>query len=75
MTKATSDHRGNPVPGPGRSDPRPARDLLDFHVRWPEFRPLALEVLARNSMSTAEHATLRALVDLADRVRDNDLMH
>jgi hypothetical protein len=74
MTVAAPQHHPDPATGQDRGDPPPARDLIDFHLRWREFRPLALQVLSRRGLSLAERDTLQALVDLADRVRDNDLL-
>lgn len=75
MTTGLPNLTDDPRPGPGRTDPLPARDLLDFHLRWPEFRPLVLDLLARDRLSPAERQTLRSLVDLADRVREDDLLN
>ena len=75
MTKPAFDLHRNSATGQERGDPVPARDLIDFHLRWREFRPLAVRILDRDSLTRAEAETLRALVDLADRVRDNDLLH
>jgi hypothetical protein len=75
MTKAAIDLHRNVATGQEYGDPAPARDLIDFHLRWREFRPYAIRVLDRDGLSAAETETLRALVDLADRVRDHDLLH
>jgi hypothetical protein len=72
MTRAVSEFH-QPAPGQERGDPVPARDLVDFHLRWREFRPFAVELLAREGLGGTEAATLRALIELADRVRENDL--
>jgi hypothetical protein len=73
MTRVASD-RSQPAPGSDRGDsPDPPRDLIDFHLRWREFRPYAEGLLTRSDMSPDEIVTVRALVDLADRVRDDDL--
>ncbi|ADZ68602.1 hypothetical protein [Polymorphum gilvum] len=53
--------------------PKPARDLIDFHLRWPEFRPLALALLDRPDTTAVEAETLRWLIALADRVGRDDL--
>jgi hypothetical protein len=74
MTQVPSELHRHPAPGQAGGDPAPARDLIDFHIRWREFRPFAQRVLARGDLAPREYETLRALVDLADRVRDHDLL-
>ena len=73
MTKAAIDLHRKSATGQECGNPAPARDLIDFHLRWPEFRPYAIDILGRPGLSDAEAETLRALIDLADRVRENDL--
>jgi hypothetical protein len=58
-----------PVP-----QPPPPRDLVDFYLRWPEFRAIAAHVAKRRCMSHAEREVLTWLVQLADRVGPRDLV-
>ena len=56
-----------------RDIPAPPRDLVDFHVRWREFRPLAESAAKNTCLRTEEISTLRWLILLADRVREQDI--
>jgi hypothetical protein len=51
----------------------PARDLIDFYCRWPEFRPHAMLLAGRSGLSPAERETVRWLMLLADRVSERDI--
>jgi hypothetical protein len=63
-----------PATGPVRGEgPAPVRDLVDFHLRWREFRPFAETLMGRPDLSAGEASTLRGLIELADRVGDDDL--
>ncbi len=49
------------------------RDVADFHLRWPAFRPIA-QTLGRNpALSEAESDTLAWMVELLDRIGPQDL--
>jgi hypothetical protein len=52
--------------------PEPARDLLDFHLRWHEFRPFALQIGERPDLGEVESETLGWLIALSDRVSGGD---
>ncbi len=56
-----------------RKLPRAPRDVLDFHLRWSEFRALACSVAERPDLSEPERAVVRWLTELADRVGPRDL--
>jgi hypothetical protein len=56
-----------------RRPPRPARDLADFHLRWSEFRPLAVEAKNSPEMSDPQRETLTWLIALSDRIGEGDL--
>jgi hypothetical protein len=58
---------------PARKLPRAPRDVLDFHLRWSEFRTLACSVAERSDLSEQERAVVRWLTELADRVGPRDL--
>jgi hypothetical protein len=49
------------------------RDLPDFHLRWPQFRPIALAAMQRAVLPDAEREVIRWLVLMADRIGKNDL--
>jgi hypothetical protein len=53
--------------------PAEPRDLADFHLRWPEFRPLAAATVERSELSRCEREVVRWLIRLADRVGHQDL--
>lgn len=55
------------------AQPKPARDLPDFHLRWKDFRPAATKMLGDLEVNTTEASTLQWLIALADRVGENDL--
>lgn len=52
---------------------RPVRDVADFHLRWPEFRPTVLGLAADGQLTPEEREALIWLVRLADRVGGHDL--
>jgi hypothetical protein len=54
--------------------PLPPRDLIDFHLRWPEFRTVAERVTERGCMSHPEREVIAWLLQLADRVGPRDLV-
>ena len=51
-----------------RKDPTPPRDLVDFHLRWAEFRPVIVELQGKDGLSAAQATTLGWLIALSDRV-------
>ena len=53
--------------------PIPARDLADFHLRWPEFRPFASKLSARENTAEVERETIFWLMELADRIGIADI--
>ncbi len=53
--------------------PAPPRDLVDFHLRWQEFRPLMMALQAREELSPEEAATLGWLIALSDRISAHDI--
>ncbi|MEM6761389.1 MAG: hypothetical protein AAF615_00800 [Pseudomonadota bacterium] len=61
--------------GAGGADrpPEPPRDLVDFHLRWAEFRPLADSAMSNRTLSREERETIKWLVILADRVSARDI--
>lgn len=48
------------------------RDLADFHLRWHEFRPLAVLAASQPGLSADQHTILSWLVLLADRIGPGD---
>lgn len=63
-----------PIPtGKAQKLPIAPRDLVDFHLRWAEFRPLMLRLQARGALSPDEASTLAWLIALSDRVGAQDI--
>lgn len=52
----------------------PPRDLADFHLRWPEFRPLVVAIAERQDLSGPEREVVRWLLRLGDKVGPQDLV-
>lgn len=86
MVKGTSDSGKRrdavlqrPVPDsdraalPARSAPKAPRDLVDFHLRWAEFRPLMVGLQGKDGVSQAQADTLGWLIALSDRVSAQDI--
>lgn len=51
----------------------PPRDLIDFHLRWREFRPFADSALQAAVLTPAQRETLMWLIALADRISPEDV--
>ena len=51
----------------------PARDIADFHSRWREFRPLALEIVQFRTLNRPQAETLAWMIDLIDRIGAGDI--
>jgi hypothetical protein len=49
------------------------RDIADFHLRWTEFRPFALELLSSTNLTAHQTETLKWMVALSDRVGAEDV--
>ena len=49
------------------------RDVADFHLHWPEFRPIADHLARSRSLSAAEADTLAWMIELLDRIGPKDL--
>ncbi|WP_299626978.1 hypothetical protein [uncultured Tateyamaria sp.] len=49
------------------------RDLIDFHLRWHEFRPFAVQAAAVQGLSDTQSETVDWLIKMADRIRKEDL--
>ncbi len=58
---------------PSQFDPEPVRDLIDFHLRWHEFRPFAVQAAAVQGLSDTQSETVDWLIKMADRIRKEDL--
>lgn len=54
-------------------NPTAPKDLADFHLRWPEFRPFALELLSSTNLTAQQTETLKWLVALSDRIGAGDV--
>ena len=64
--------RTKPEP-PAKHEPLKARDVIDFHLRWDEFRPVAKSMHGLPDLSQDQAETLYWLIELSDRVHKNDL--
>ncbi len=51
----------------------PPRDLVDFHLRWREFRPKAEEAARHFSPGSDARETITWLINLADRIGARDI--
>jgi len=54
-------------------EPLTARDVLDFHLRWDEFRPVAKSIHGLPDLSQDQAEALYWLIELSDRVHQDDL--
>ena len=62
------EFEGNELP----ATPPEASDLIDFHLRWRQFRPFAMRAM-ESASNQADRQTIEWLITLADRVSQNDL--
>ena len=53
--------------------PRPPSDLIDFYLRWKEFRPCMEELIDRNILTTTEKETIGWLMILAEKIGAQDI--
>ena len=51
----------------------PPRDLVDFHLRWAEYRPLMIALQGQEGLSPQQAVTLGWLIALSDRVSALDI--
>lgn len=49
------------------------RDVADFHLRWPEFRPIAKSLSCNPSLTPSESDTLTWMIELLNRIGPQDL--
>jgi hypothetical protein len=69
-----STFEGDGGPPGSRQEARGApSDLMDFYRRWPEFRQTAEALAERPDLSVLERQTLYWLIQLANRVGEDDL--
>ncbi|MBN8500615.1 MAG: hypothetical protein J0M19_05640 [Sphingomonadales bacterium] len=60
---------------PSQSEDLPDfRDLIDFHMRWPQFRHVAVELATRKDLSDSQREIVRWLIQLANRVGQKDIL-
>jgi hypothetical protein len=63
-----------PIPAvSGKQEPSPPRDLVDFHLRWAEYRPLMVALQEQEGLSPGQSNTLGWLIALSDRVGALDI--
>lgn len=63
----------NAAPQGNQSPSAKVRDVADFHLRWPEFRPLAAGLGQSTRLTLAEADTLGWMIALLDRIGPQDL--
>ena len=51
----------------------PAKDLIEFYLRWNEFRPHLVDLRDSKTLEKAEKEALDWLIMLADRISLDDL--
>jgi hypothetical protein len=61
------------APPSGARTPAPPRDVVDFHLRWAEYRPLMVALQMREGLLPEEANTLGWLIALSDRVSAQDI--
>ena len=70
-------HRPIPVQpspaAPAVPAPAPPRDLVDFHLRWAEYRPLMVALQGKEGLGAQQANTLGWLIALSDRVSALDI--
>jgi hypothetical protein len=49
------------------------RDVVDFYLRWPEFRAIAAATAEHEDLGPYEREVVRWLIRLADRIGHQDL--
>lgn len=49
------------------------RDVVDFHLRWREFRSIAIAAAGNTALKPDERGVIEWLVALADRVGERDV--
>ena len=64
---------GSPFPEGSANPARKVRDVADFHLHWPEFRPIADRLAHSRGLSAAEADTLAWMIELLDRIGPQDL--
>lgn len=62
-----------PKPTFEANQPVSPRDLPDFLLRWPVYRPLVQDLRTQQGVSALEAEVLGWLVALADRIKAQDL--
>ena len=63
----------NPRPNAQTTPDAKVRDVADFHLRWREFRPVALGIGQHLRLSDLESDTLGWMIALLDRIGPLDL--
>lgn len=49
------------------------RDVADFHVHWPELRPIAMDLSGNRALTQTEQDILTWMIALLDRIGPQDL--
>ncbi len=71
MSRSTTHPHLSPAPA---GQPVPPHDLVDFHLRWPEFRFIAARLAERDGIAPIDREVISWLLRLADRVGPRDLV-
>lgn len=54
--------------------PSAPRDLVDFHLRWAEYRPQMIALQGLDGLSPQQVSTLGWLIALSDRISEQDII-
>ena len=57
-----------------QEEPPDFQDLIDFHLRWPQFRHIAADLAAREDLPESQRKIVRWLILLANRVGQKDML-
>lgn len=64
------NHRSRPSRA---AAPQAPADLIDFFLRWPEFRPMAERLAGKKGLSRQDRMVTEWLIALADSVSRRDV--
>lgn len=48
-------------------------DLMDFHLRWNDYRQQAMNVADKEHLTKTEKLTIEWLIAMADRISEDDV--
>ena len=71
---AVNDRDVNKPPVSNQSSPQPPiRDLADFHLRWRDFKPMAIGARDTPALSNEQRAVIDWLIRMADKIGPRDI--